>query len=144
MDSSRKISIIDALQSDLPEMVALRGEAAEADLSTRFRFSHRHIEAAQMEAASLMISLGKRFTEPTNRCHIVKAIDTDSDELVGWGLVRWEDGSWVYKNMPPELKPSEPRTFNALYLRGVKENWQKILAGKPHVGMSMVPKLSVV
>lgn len=128
------ISILDAVESDLSELVALRVEAAEEDLLTRFLYGHRHAEASQKEAASLMTSLGKRFTNPTNRCHIVKAIDTESNELVGWGLVRWEDGQWVYSNMPPQVNESDPPNLVALYQRRVRENWQRILAGKPHVG----------
>lgn len=123
------ITILPALESDLPEMTALRGEAAEKDVLTRFLYGHRHVEAAAKEATALMTSLGKRFTAPTNRCHIVKAVDTTTNELVGWGLVRWEDGSWVHKPAPPHENP-----FIEANQKRARENWLKIIADKgPHV-----------
>ena len=77
-----------------------------------------------------MASLGKRFTHPTNRCHIIKAVDVQTRELVAWTLVKWEDGTWVTR---PDSGSAQP-DFPLHYQREVKRNWLKLIAGKPHVG----------
>ena len=70
------ISISEAKQSDLPDMVAILCDATEPDILTRFLFDHRRAESARKQTESNMASLGKRFTHPTNKCYIIKAVDT--------------------------------------------------------------------
>ena len=130
------ISISDATQSDLPGMVAVLNNATETDILTRFFFGHRRAEATRNQTESLMASLGKRFTHPTNRCYIIKAVDTQTRELVGWILVRWEEGA-----KPPESDSDQPPDFVAHYTREVRRNWFKLLAEKPHVGKIYTPRL---
>lgn len=124
------ISISEATESDLPEMVALTCDAMEADILTRFLYDHRRAEAVQKQTKSLMASLGKRFTHPTNRCYIIKATDTQTGELVGWTLVRWEDG----KPGPPLDSGSDQSDFLMYYQREQRRKWVKLAAEKPHVG----------
>lgn len=82
----------------------------------------------QKQTKSLMASLGKRFTHPTNRCHIIKASDTLTGDVVGWCLVRWEDGT------PTAASGSEATDFVAHYLQEQKKNWSELVARKSHVG----------
>lgn len=69
-------------------MVAINCAACEPDILNRFLYGHTQIEAVSKQTASLMASLGARFTNPTNRCYIHKAVDVGSGEVVGWSLVR--------------------------------------------------------
>ncbi|MCJ1382477.1 hypothetical protein MMC17_005590 [Xylographa soralifera] len=123
------ISISEARESDLPDMVAVCCDGMEADILTRFLFDHRRAEAVRKQTVSLMASLGKRFTHPTNRCYIVKAVDTQTRELVGWSLVRWEDGKAAAL---PNSGSNQP-DFLMHYQREQKRNWLKLTAEKPHV-----------
>ena len=111
-------------------MVAVCCDAMEADILTRFLFDHRLAEAVRKQTESLIALLGKRFTHPTNRCHIIKAVDTQTGELVGWSLVRWEDG----KPVTPPDSGSDQADFLMHYQREQKRNWIKLTAEKPHVG----------
>jgi len=125
------ISISEATESDLPDMVAVYCGAMETDIITRFLFGHRRAEAVRKQTESLMASLGKRFTHPTNRCYIIKAVDTQTGELVGWSLVRWEDHRPVAL---PDSGSDQP-DFLMHYQREKKKNWIKLLTDeKPYVG----------
>ncbi|KAI9684244.1 MAG: hypothetical protein M1822_005717 [Bathelium mastoideum] len=124
-----KISISEATESDLPEMVSITCDAMEPDILTRFLFDHRRSEAVRKQTESLMASLGKRFTHPTNRCHIMKAVDTQTEEPVGWSLVRWEDGDIA---APPHGGPDQP-DFPTHYQREQRKYYLKLMGGKPHV-----------
>ena len=124
------ISISEATESDLRDMVALCCDAMEADILTRFLFGHARAEAVRKQTESLMASLGKRFTHPTNRCHIFRASDTQTGELVGWSLVRWEDG----KPLAAPDSSSDTPDFLVHYQQDVRRSWNKLTAGKPHVG----------
>jgi len=123
------ISISEATESDLPEMVAICCDGMEEDILTRFLYGHQRTVAVRKQTDSLMGSLGKRFTHPTNKCHIFKAVDTQNGELVGWILVRWE----TPPTMPPD-SGSDKRDFVTHYQHEVKRNWFKLLAEKSHVG----------
>lgn len=127
-----KVSINEAAESDLAEMVAVCCDSMEADILTRFLFGQRRVEAVRKQTESLMASLGRRFTHPTNRCYIHKATDTETGELIGWSLVRWEDGKPV---APSDNDPNQSG-FIKHYLREQKKNWIKLTAEKPHVGKS--------
>ena len=124
------ISISKSSESDLPTMVAVCCDALEANLLTPFLYGHRRIEAVRKQTESLMASLGRRFTHPTNRCHIVKAVDTQTGELVGWSLVRWEDGKVTAL---PDSGSEQP-DFLTYYLREQRKDWVKLTGEKPHVG----------
>jgi len=126
-----KITVSEATESDLPHMVAVCCDGMEVDILTRFLYSHQRTEAVQKQTESLMASLGRRFTHPTNRCYIFKAEDTETRKLVGWILVRWETAPVA----PPDGGPDKP-DFITHYQRDIKRNWVKILAGKSHVGKS--------
>lgn len=127
------ISISETTESDLPDAIAVCCDAVETDILTRFLFGHRQAEAVRKQTASLTTSLGKRFTHPTNRCYIIKAVDSQTQELVGWSLVRWEDGSWPLA--PDSLaNGSEQLDFVGIYQREVKRNWKNLVAYRPHVG----------
>jgi len=124
------LSISEAAESDLPEMVALCCDATEADVVNRFLYDHRRAKAVRMQTESLMASLGKRFTHPTNKCYMFKTVDTQTEELVGWILVKWEDGKAF---APPDNRSDQP-DFPTHYQREVRRNWIKLTAEKPHVG----------
>lgn len=126
------ISISDATEGDLPAMVAVCCSAMEADILTRFLFSHQQAVAVQKQTSSLLGSLGKRFTHPTNRCHMIKAVDTQTGELAGWSLVRWEDSNWL-PAAPPDSGAEQP-DFATHYQREVRRNWIRLTAGQPLVG----------
>ena len=129
------ISISEATEADLPDMVAVCCNSMEADILTRFLFGHQWDEAIRKQTESLTASLGKRFTHPTNRCYIVKAVDTQTGELIGWSLVKWEDGTWLNGNpVAPLNSDSDQPDFPMHYQQEVKRNWIKLMAGKPHVG----------
>jgi GNAT superfamily N-acetyltransferase len=80
-----------------------------------------------------MASLGKRFTHPTNRCYILKAIDTQTGDLVGWILFRWEEGNGIYTVSPDSN--SEKLDFPQHYTREVRKKWFRITAEKKHVAI---------
>ena len=124
------ISISEAIESDLRDMVAVCCDAMEADILTRFLFDHRRAEVVRKQIESLTASLGKRFTHPTNRYHITKAVDTQTGELVSWCFVGWEDG----KPVAPSGNGSDQPVFLMHYQREQKRNWIKAAAEKPHVG----------
>lgn len=66
-----------------------------------------------------------------------KAADRQTNELVGWTLVRWEDGSWLLA--PDALtNGSDQLEFVGNYQREVKRNWRNLVAEKPHVGKIFV------
>ena len=114
-------------------MIAITCSGVEEDILTRFLYGHRHTEAVRKQTESLMASLGRRFTHPTNRCYIFKAVDAQSKELVGWILVRWEK--------PPVTPPesvSGKLDFGTYYQREVKRKWVEILGGKSHVGKAIL------
>ena len=123
--------ISEATQADLPEMIALCCEALEPDVLTRFLYGHKQAEAVRKQSESLTASLGKRFTHPTNRCYIHKAVNTTTGAIFGWSLVRWEDGSWGKPVAPPDGPPPD---FATHYTREVKKNWIKLTGEKPVVG----------
>jgi hypothetical protein len=125
------ICITQAIESDLPIMIALRCETLQEDILNRFLLDHRQAEAIRKETESLMTSLGKRFTRPTNRCYIYKAVDTQTREMVGWTLVRWEDSNNIYA---PSNNDSDRLDFLSHYTREVRKKWYNITAEKPHVG----------
>ena len=128
------ISISRAIESDLLTMVALRCGTLEEDILNRFLLDHRQAEAIRKETESLTASLGKRFSHPTNRCYIDKAVDTQTGEMVGWTLVRWEDSNSIYA---PSDSSSGRIDFLSHYTREVREKWYNITAEKPHVGKSI-------
>ena len=128
------ISISLAIESDLPTMVTLRCGTLEDDILNRFLLDHRQAIAIRKETESLMASLGKRFTCPKNRCYIYKAVDTQTGEMVGWTLMRWEDSNSIYA--PPD-NDSDRLDFLSHYTREVRKKWYKIIAEKPHVGKSI-------
>lgn len=86
-----------------------------------------------------MISLGKRFRHPTNRCYIFKAIDEEG-EILGWCLVKWEDGSGYAPPTPAVSGGSgaegegRKESFVEAYTRDVRWKWDGIVGGKAHVG----------
>jgi hypothetical protein len=127
------ISISRAIESDLPTMVALRCGTLEEDILNRFLLDYRQAEAIRKETKSLTASLGKRFTHPTNRCYIYKAVDMQTGEMVGWTLVRWEDSNSIYA---PLDNNSDRLDLLSHYMREVRKKWYNITAEKPHVGKS--------
>jgi hypothetical protein len=138
------ISIQPATLSDIPTLAAIRTEAAESSLLTHFQFSPYHIIATEKESEALITRLSKRFTEPDGqKFHLIKAVDSRNGEIVGWGLVKWEDGSWVNAGAPwsaqavaphEEVGPTNPGSFGRYWSRDVIAKWRKITCGKPHVG----------
>jgi hypothetical protein len=132
---AENISISEAIESDLPEMIALCCASMEADILARFLYGHRQSEAVRNQTKSLTSSLGKRFTHPTNRCYIIKAVDTQTGDLLGWSLVRWEQGMLA---TAPNSSLDQP-DFRTYYQQEVKKNWLKLVANKSHVGMMSTP-----
>ena len=126
------ISILEATESDVPVMIAIFCDAMEADILTRFLNGHRRVEAVQRQTETLTTMLGRRFTHPTNRCHIIKAVDTQTRELVGWSLLRWED---AIKLDPSSDSGVEKRDFRVFYGQEQKKNMFRLTEGKPHIGM---------
>lgn len=124
------ISVSEATESDLPVMVAICCDAMEEDILTRFLYGHQRAEAVRKQTESLMASLGKRFTHPTNPCYIIKAVDTQTGELVGWTLVRWEEA----RPIAPLDTIDNSRDFVAHYQHEVKKNWSEFMAKRSHVG----------
>ena len=133
------ISISAAAESDLQAMIALTCDAMEEDILTRFLFDHRAAEAVRKQTESLTASLGRRYTHPTNRCYIVKAVDVQTGETVAWSLVRWEDGSWLRPALQDDAgSGSGPLDFPTHYNREVKGKWIRLLDGRgPHVGKEL-------
>lgn len=127
------IAISEAEYSDLPAIISLTCEALDGDVLTRFLYGMNYHEAFRKHSDSLTTSLGKRFTQPTNPCFIYKAVDSATDEIVGWCLVRWEDGSWL-STPPPAATSSEQTDFITHYGREVKKAWISLLPDRqPHV-----------
>lgn len=137
------IDVRDATLADIPTLAAIRTEAAESSLLTHFQFSPYHSIATEKETAALVTRLSKRFTESDGqKFHLVKAVHSPSEEIVGWGLVKWEDGSWVNIGLSSsssaaapgeEVGPSHPESFGRYWSRDVTEKWRRITGGKPHV-----------
>lgn len=140
------ISIQPATLSDIPTLAAIRTEVAESSLLTHFQFSPYHNIATEKESAALVTRLSKRFTEPDGqKFYLIKAVDSRNEETVGWGLVKWEDGSWVNSGAPTsaqavapheEIGPTNPASFGQYWSREVIAKWRKITGGKPHVSKS--------
>ena len=128
------VRIVEAVETDVEDLVAIFCDAMEEDIISRFMFGHRRVEAVKKQTEFFTPNLRKRFTHPTNRCHIVKAIDESSNKTVGWSLVRWEDGNPVE---PPKSTPDQP-DFLMYYWYEQDKNWRKLTAGKEHIGMSQV------
>lgn len=137
------ISICPAGLSDVPTLAAIRTEAAESSLLTHFQFSPYHSIATEKETEALVTRLSKRFTEPDGqRFYLVKAVVARNNEIIGWGLVKWEDESWVSSGAhsgaqavapEEEIGPSQPSSFGRYWSREVTKKWQTITGGKPHV-----------
>ena len=141
------ISIQPSTLHDIPTLAAIRAEVAESSLLTHFQFSPYHNIAAEKESNALITRLSKRFTDPDGqKFHLVKAVDSRSEETVGWGLVKWEDGSWVNANepssaqsiAPDETGPANPGSFGLFWSRDVTAKWRKITGGQPHVSKSLL------
>lgn len=130
------ISITDAEYADVPEMIRIQRESMEPDVLKRFLYGHHNEEYVRKHYDSINAVLGKRFTSPTNTCHIHKALDTGSGELLAWSLVRWEDGNIV---VPPEEDASDLRTH---LRREQMKNWLAACGGKPHVGKALCPTVA--
>lgn len=138
------IYIQPATLSDIPTLAAIRTEAAESSLLTHFQFSPYHDIATEKESAALITRLSKRFTDPDGqKFHLIKAVDLRNEETVGWGLVKWEDGSWDNTGartsaqaaaLHDEIGPTNPASFGQYWSREVIAKWRKITDGKPHVG----------
>ena len=132
------ISIEDATSSDLSAMIAVHIDSMETDMLTRFLYGHRRVDAVRKQTESLQKVLGGRFTNPTNRCHIVKAVDLQTNELVAWALVKWEEAV----SAPPAEEGSgsgsgsseEKRDFLTFYRQQHVRNWREVTQGKAHTG----------
>ncbi|KAF9694767.1 hypothetical protein EKO04_007702 [Ascochyta lentis] len=126
---TKYISIHPATLLDIPILAAIRTEAAESSLLTHFQFSPYHSIATGKESDALITRLSKRFTEPDGqRFHLIKAVDSRNEETVGWGLVKWEDGSWVHAEASShahtvapdeEAGPANPGSFGRYWLSDV-------------------------
>ena len=125
------VRIMEATEEDVLELAAITLDAMEIDIITRFMFGHQREEAIRKGTKFFATSLQKRFTSPTTRCHIIKAVDGQSGEIMGWCLVRWEDGKPVE---PPKVTHDQP-TFLMWYWQEQVRNWRKLTAEKKHVGM---------
>lgn len=123
--------IEEALLADLPDMIRLCCDAVAPDVINQFLYDDQPDIARQIQTDALTNSLGRRFTHPTNPCHIYKATDPSTGDLVGWILVKWE-GADAY-TLPPVDK-TRPESFRSYYTREVRQAWINILKGKPHVG----------
>ena len=125
------ISILEATEPDVPTMVAIFCDAMEEDILTLFLNGHRRVDAVRRQTETLTTVLGRRFTHPTNRCHIIKAVDTQTGELVGWSLLRWEDG---IKPDAPTESGLEQRDFRVFYGGEQKKKMFGLTEGKEHIG----------
>jgi hypothetical protein len=136
------ISIHPATFVDIPTLAAIRTEAAESSLLTHFQFSPYHNIATEKESDALVARLSKRFTEPDGqKFHLIKAVDSRNEETVGWGLIKWEDGSWVDAGVPSNTQtvtpdkgigPIQMESFGLYWSREVIDKWRVITGGKPH------------
>lgn len=143
------ISIHPATLADVTTLAAVRTEAAESSLLTHFQFSPYHNIATEKESDALVTRLSKRFTAPDGqKFHLIKAVDSRNDETVGWGLVKWEDGSWVSAGAPSSAQavapdevvgPTNPGSFGRYWSREVTAKWREITGGKPHVSEYFCP-----
>jgi hypothetical protein len=124
------ISISQSRESDLQEMITICCEAMEQDILTRFLYDNQRAEAIRKQTESLTVSLGNRFTHPTNRCYIIKAVEKHTGELVGWSLLGWEDG----KPIALQEGSSDQLSFLIHYQQEAKRNWAKLIAEKADVG----------
>lgn len=129
-----EILICEAEQEDLPKMIEICCNAVASDIITSFLYGFQPGEAVRKQTESLTASLGRRFTQPTNKCHIHKAVDVITGDLIGWILVKWEEGD-PYA-LPPDYKV-EAGNFAAYYGKEIKHAWSRLLAGESHVGKSL-------
>jgi len=141
------LTILPATHTELPTLVNITTAALATDPLTPLLYSADPTLAASLQSTSLLSSLGKRFTHPTNLCHIFKAVDSQNgnEEIVGWVLVRWEEGLDL---TPPDAVPSsssspspEKQDFMTWYQRQIQVAWLPFRTGKPHVGSSYSPSL---
>lgn len=148
------ISIHPAGLPDIPNLAAIRTEAAESSLLTHFQFSPYHNVAKEKETDALVTRLSKRFTEPDGqKFHLIKAVDSRNDETVGWALVKWEDGSWVNAGVPSsaqavapdeDIGPTNPGSFGRYWSREVIAKWREITGGRPHASKLLFPQSGVI
>ena len=101
---TRSVKILEATEADVETLVSIFVEAMEPDLSIRFMFSDRRQEAIEKQTAFALPNIRRRFTHPANKCHIIKAVKPDTDEILGWSLLRWEDGAPL---KAPEIPPGQ-------------------------------------
>ena len=125
------IRIAKATEADIEDLIAIFVDASEYDIISRFMFGHRREEAVNKQTEFFTPVLRRSLTHPTNQCLVLKAMDSQTREVLGWTLVRWEDGKPV---KPPESVPGQP-DFLMYYWREQDKNWRKLTAGKKHVGM---------
>ena len=134
------ILISEATEADLPDMVAVTCDAMESDILIRFLYDHRRAEAVRKQTNALTASLGNRFSLPTDRCHIIKALDAQTSELVAWSLLRWEEGQPV--TAPDKASDiTDQSDFRPYYQQEVQKNWSRLTPVKPHVGKILAPAL---
>lgn len=148
------ISIHPAGLPDIPNLAAIRTEAAESSLLTHFQFSSYHNVAKEKETDALVTRLSKRFTEPDGqKFHLIKAVDSRNDETLGWALVKWEDGSWVNAGVPSsaqavapdeDIGPTNPGSFGRYWSREVIAKWREITGGRPHASKLFFPQSGVI
>ena len=127
------VKIVDALEADIDDLVAIYCDSLEEDIITRFMFGHRRVQAVQVQTKSFVPVLRKWLTNPPSRCHIIKAVDEINGEILGWSLARWEDG--ISSPEPPKKTPGEPEFLRFYWLQQNK-NWRKLTTDKKHVGES--------
>ena len=127
------VRVFEAAEADAETLVFIYVEAMEPDLIIRFMFSDWREEVVKKKTAFFLPHIRKSFTDPTKRCHIIKAVDLGTGEILGWSLLRWEDGTPL---KPPEVPPGQDATFMMWYWTELDKKYRKITAGYKHVGKS--------
>ena len=121
------VRIVDAVEMDADDLVAIFSDAVEQYTVTGFMFSHRRVEAVKLQKDFFTPLLRNRFENDQSR--IVKAIDESSGKIVGWSALRWSDGN---PTEPPKSDPGQS-SFLMWYWHQQDKNWRKLTAGKKHV-----------
>ena len=121
------VHIIDAVETDVEDLVSIFGDVMEEYTVTGFMFSHRKAEATKLQQDFFIPVLRNRFS--TDQSYIIKAVDDSSGAIVGWSSIRWSNGS---PTEPPKSDPGQS-SFLMWYWHQQDRNWRKLTAGKKHI-----------
>ena len=129
------VDILLADEEDFPTLARIQPIAMGVDLLHRIMFESEPLDNTLYEQFT-MAELCRVSSNP--KAHILKAIIKSTGEIVGYGLVRFDDG----KGGAGPSMSSFPAGTNTSFIQrladGFRERHSGHMAGKPHASMSRI------